>query len=133
MDEPERSEPVLLFDGRCGFCTRSVEWLFARVREPIRAIPWQTTDLSRWPVTEEEVRRAAWWIEPDGRRFGAHLAAARAFIACGPRWAWVGWLMRIPPIRWLVALAYVIVAKNRRHLPGATPACKRRDWNERPR
>lgn len=130
MTASPATEPVLVFDGRCGFCTRSVEWLLARVREPVRALPYQSLELDEWGLTEEQVRRAAWWIDTSGRRYRGAQAAARAFIACGPAGAWLGWLMRIPPIRWVAALVYVLVAKYRRHLPGTTPACKR-SWTGR--
>jgi predicted DCC family thiol-disulfide oxidoreductase YuxK len=123
------SEPILVFDGRCGFCTRSVEWLLERLREPVRAVPWQSLDLERYALTEGDVRRAAWWIEPDGRRWGGHRAAARALRGCGGAWAWLGWLMRVPPFAWIAAIGYWLIARNRRLFPGTTPACKRGHWN----
>jgi predicted DCC family thiol-disulfide oxidoreductase YuxK len=39
-------------------------------------------------------------------------------------WKAVGVVLQVPPISWLAALVYVVVAKNRHRLPGGTPACK---------
>ncbi|MEL7059064.1 MAG: DUF393 domain-containing protein [Acidobacteriota bacterium] len=122
-----RSRPLLVFDGDCGFCTRSVLWLQLRLRRPVRIEPWQYLDLGRVGLDEAMVRRAAWWIE-DGLHHEGHLAIARALGAC--RWPWplLGWYLRIPPNRWVAAVAYRLVARYRGLLPGTTPACSRPDW-----
>lgn len=128
-----QNEAQLVFDGRCGFCTRSVEWLLARCREPFHAVPWQSISLGELGLTEREVQRAAFWIEPTGRRFEGAQAVARALQACGGVWAVLGTVLRIPPFSWLARLGYRVVARYRRHLPGATPACKRDHWQGRSR
>ncbi|MFW5925551.1 MAG: thiol-disulfide oxidoreductase DCC family protein [Myxococcota bacterium] len=125
-------DAVLIFDGRCGFCTRSVEWLKPRVREAVRFEPYQVLDLSLHGLTREEASRHAWWVEPDRRRYRGHLAVGRALMACGGGWAWIGRLLLVPPVRWLAAIGYALVARNRRHLPGAVPACERDHWDSRP-
>lgn len=130
MDGPN-GEAVLVFDGRCGFCTRAVEWLMTRARVPVRFEPYQATDLAAYGLTHAQASRAAWWVDPDGRRHRGHRAVGRSFEACGGGWRVVGWLCRVPPASWAAALVYRFVAKYRRHLPGATPACKREHWNSR--
>lgn len=123
----ERTD-VLIFDGQCGFCTRTVEWVLPRLRQPLRALPYQAIDLSPYGLTEEDASRAAWWIGPDGEKRRGHLAVAYALIACRMPWPVLGWLLRIPPVRWLGAAGYHVVARNRRRLPGTTPAC-RKGWD----
>lgn len=125
----EGGEAVLVFDGRCGFCTRAVEWLMDRVRVPLRCEPYQATNLEAYGLTEAQAARAAWWIDRDGRRHRGHRAVGRSLSACGGAYRVLGWLCRVPPASWLAAWVYLLVAKYRRHLPGATPACKREIWN----
>lgn len=115
---------VLVFDGDCGFCTSTTRWLTARVRTPVRAVPWQRLDLTRYGLTERDVERYVWWIDPVGRRFRGHLAVAEAFQASGGLWPVVGWFLRTPPWSWAAAVGYRLVARYRGHLPGGTPACR---------
>lgn len=122
--EPRR--PVLVFDGQCGFCTRSVLWLLPRFRRPVRAVPYQWADLPALGLTEAETRRYAWWIDEDGRRHRGHRAMARALLACRSPWPPLGRALLLPPpVSWLAAAAYRLIARYRRFLPGATPACRR--------
>ncbi len=117
--------PILIFDGRCGFCTRAVEWAVARLTRPVRAVPYQAVDLSRFGLTEEQAKEHAWWVTPDGRARRGHLAVAHTLRACRMPWPVLGWLLLIPPVRWAGALGYRLVSKGRGHLPGSTPACDR--------
>jgi len=119
--------PVLIFDGRCGMCTRSVLWLLRRTRRDFRALPYQSVDLVPFGVSEEEAAKAAWWVER-GRRWRGHAAIGKALAACRFPWPFVGFVLRVPPISWLAALGYLFVAHNRRLFPGTTPACKR-EWD----
>lgn len=122
-----RSTPdtaVLVFDGDCGFCTSTVHWLLARIRTPVRAVPWQRLDLEAYGLTERDVRRFVWWIDEIGRRDRGHRAVARALEACGGGWPLVGRLLRTPPFGWLGAVGYRLVARFRGWLPGGTPACR---------
>jgi predicted DCC family thiol-disulfide oxidoreductase YuxK len=44
-------------------------------------------------------------------------------MAAGGAWGLVGRVLLIPPVSWLAALGYELVAHNRSKLPGATDAC----------
>jgi predicted DCC family thiol-disulfide oxidoreductase YuxK len=123
--------PVLVFDGDCGFCTSSVRWAEKHCRPAVEFVPWQRIDdLAAVGLTEAMVTRSVQWI-PAGRsgvvRSGA-AAAGRTLLRS--RWPWrpIGALMLVPPISWLAAIAYRLIAANRYRLPGGTPACAvRRD------
>jgi predicted DCC family thiol-disulfide oxidoreductase YuxK len=117
--------PTLVFDGDCGFCTASVNWLKRWCRPAARFVPWQELDLAEHGLTEAQVTRAVQWLPVSDSapiRSGAQ-AAARLLLRS--RWPWrpVGALMMVPPISWLAALMYRVVAANRYRLPGSTPAC----------
>jgi len=117
--------PILIFDGECGFCTRCVTWLLARSRVHLRAVPWQTGVYARFGLTSDQARRTVWWVTETGRLARGHAAIARALIACGAPWAWLGRVMLVPPLSWIAAIGYRLVSRNRRHLPGTTPAGRR--------
>jgi predicted DCC family thiol-disulfide oxidoreductase YuxK len=119
--------PVLVFDGDCGFCTSSVEWLKRWCRPAVRTVPWQHLDLAEHGLTQAQVTTAVQWL-PSGDDADAPVrsgAAAVARVLLHSRWPWrpLGALMLVPPISWLAAAAYKVIAANRYRLPGGTPAC----------
>jgi predicted DCC family thiol-disulfide oxidoreductase YuxK len=117
---------LLVYDGSCGFCERSAEWIRAKwPSDGPRAVPWQQLGESRLAalgLTVEDVSRAAWWIE-DGEREGGHLAVAQSLVAARGGWRAIGRVLLVPPFRWLAAIGYRVVAANRGRLFGHTPAC----------
>ena len=116
--------PMLIFDGDCSFCTTSANWIEHRLPSGSRVEPWQRLDLGPLGLTEANVTTAAYWVDERGRTYRGHRSIAKALVAAGGVWKPVGVLLQVPPISWLAALGYVIVAKNRHRLPGGTPACK---------
>ncbi|MEU8201132.1 DUF393 domain-containing protein [Streptosporangium sp. NPDC049046] len=115
-------EPVLVFDGDCGFCTTSVRFAERRIGVRARVVPWQFADLRALGVTRERAEREVLWVE-DGRVYGEAQAVARLLIAAGLPWSPLGFVLRIPPFRWVARGVYRLVAANRHRLPGGTPAC----------
>jgi len=118
---------LLVYDGDCGFCTSSADWIAARWGDDARAVPWQflsDEELAARGLTREDVRTAVWWIDAAGGRRRGHDAIARALLA-GSGWPRIaGALLLVPPVRWLGAAAYPLVARFRHRLPGGTPACR---------
>lgn len=104
----------VLWDGECGFCRRSIDWLMARDRsEQLRAVPYQQAPSP--PMTPEladACARAVHLVAPDGRVYRAGRAVLKALEIAGYRF-WAG-LLRLPPLIWFVELGYWIVARNRR-------------------
>jgi predicted DCC family thiol-disulfide oxidoreductase YuxK len=115
---------LLIFDGECGFCTLVARWAERRLPRGARIVPWQgVDDPERIGLTRDELAEAAWWIDGRGVPHRGHRAIAQAFRAFGGAWAVAGELMELPPISWLAAGVYEVVARNRGRLPGTTPAC----------
>ncbi|MDP9867109.1 MULTISPECIES: thiol-disulfide oxidoreductase DCC family protein [Streptosporangium] len=117
-----REQPVLLYDGDCGFCTASVRFAERRIGLRARATPWQRADLAALGTTRERADREVLWVER-GRVYGGAQAVARLLIAAGPPWSLPGLLLRMPPLRWAAQGVYRLVSANRHRLPGGTPAC----------
>ena len=72
--------PLLVYDGDCSFCSSSARWITARWNGPQRAVAWQhltAADLERLGLTADDVRDAAWWVDPARGKSRGHLAIAR--------------------------------------------------------
>lgn len=116
------ADATLVYDGDCAFCTRSVQ-LLPRLRlARSRVVAWQHADLPALGLTAQQCQQAVQWVQ-DGRVHSGAPAVARLLLASGSVWAVLGALLRVPPLSWLAALVYGLVAANRSRLPGGTPAC----------
>lgn len=115
---------LLIFDGDCGFCTSSVEWLRRMLPAMPDASPYQWTPLAEYGLSETDAA-AKVWLVIDGRRFGGHRAVA-ALLTHQPcaTLRFLGHLMTVPPVSWVAAIGYRLVARYRFALPGGTPACR---------
>jgi predicted DCC family thiol-disulfide oxidoreductase YuxK len=117
------SDPVLVYDGDCGFCTSSVRLLQKWVTGRYHVVPWQDADLEGLGLDAATCGRAVQWVaSPGARREGA--AAFSAVLQVDPRWRALGKVLDLFPLSLLAAAAYELIARNRYRLPGGTPACK---------
>jgi predicted DCC family thiol-disulfide oxidoreductase YuxK len=109
--------PILIYDGDCSLCTASARWLSAHSKQPARALDGQQLDaaeLRQLGLTLDDVGQAAWWIDKSGRRSGGHLAIARALAATDGWRSASGKALLTPPLRWIAAGLYPLVARLRR-------------------
>lgn len=116
---------LLIFDGRCGFCTRSVEAIARLDRHGrLTILAWQQPGaLERTGLEPHEVRSAAWLLQ-DGHRYRGAAAINRAVsTATGCSLPWL--IYRLPGVRQFEDFVYAWIAANRRLLRGVTPLCKR--------
>jgi len=115
---------VLIYDGDCGFCTQCARWLEKQLSTPLTVVPWQQIhDLGELGLTVDDVSTAVYWVDAYGRTSRGHVAVARSLTRSKGALAVLGWAMLLPPLSWMAAVAYRVVAKNRYRLPGATAAC----------
>jgi predicted DCC family thiol-disulfide oxidoreductase YuxK len=117
-----RTQPALVFDGDCAFCTSSVRVL-ERTGPEAEIVAWQQTNLDALGLTEEEAAAAVQWVEIDGTIHSGHEAIAAALDSAGGAWMLAGRTLLSPGISPLAAGAYRLIATNRHRLPGGTPAC----------
>jgi predicted DCC family thiol-disulfide oxidoreductase YuxK len=116
---------LLIFDGDCAFCTWTARWAERRLPRSARVQPWQfVSDLPAFGLTDRDVAAAAYWIDDEGRAHRGHLAVAETWRAIGGGWRFLGTAIRVPPLSWLAAGVYAMVARIRHRLPGSTPACR---------
>ena len=115
-DTSPPGEGMLVFDGECGFCRRSVRWAY-KVRATSPSVPYQEVDLSRWGLSVPDAADAAWFVA-DGRRWRGHEAIAQMLKSSTWRPVrWAGWLLATRVARPLGSRAYAWVSANRSRLP----------------
>jgi len=119
------TDPVLVFDGDCGFCTTAAD--FARrwvARTGQYAVcPWQQLDLTRYGLTEADCVQAAQFVDAHGRTHEGHLAISAALRHGSLPWPPLGAALTTPGVRQAAARIYAWVADHRHAMPGGTPAC----------
>ncbi|QOY91181.1 thiol-disulfide oxidoreductase DCC family protein [Paludibaculum fermentans] len=106
---------VLLWDGECGFCASSVEWLHRHSQRPVAAQPVQSL-LSELPETvRATARQQVLWIGAGGEILGGSRAVTAVLRASGhPAEAAI--LQAFQPLtRW----AYRLIARHRARLGAA--------------
>jgi predicted DCC family thiol-disulfide oxidoreductase YuxK len=125
---PEGAALLLIYDGWCGICTRSMEWMRARDRRGrVAALPSQTPGLAeRAGLTRAQLNREAWAVDRRGRRY-AGAAAINRVLAELPGWRSVSRLYDLPGIHQGETLFYRWFAANRGRFSrwGAVPTCER--------
>ncbi|MER5639871.1 DUF393 domain-containing protein [Kitasatospora sp. NPDC002227] len=130
------SDPVLVFDGDCGFCTTCVRFGERYLRATLasggwEAVPFQFADLDaldalaggRGLVTWERALTEVLWVTPNGEVHGGAQAVARLLLRTGGAWAYLGAVLTLPPVRPLAGAVYRLVSKYRHRMPGGTAAC----------
>ena len=115
-------QPVLVFDGECGFCMRALGWLQRLDRKHlIEALPYQRPGVAESiGATPSECAESVQWRGPDSVRLeGAAAVNAALGTAVG-----TGLPLKLyrhtAPVQ---ERLYRLVAENRRRLPGVSPWC----------
>ena len=121
---PHRRCPIVFFDGVCGLCNHSVNWLLAR--DPghrLRFAPLQgATAQSEIPDDVRERLDTIVFLR-DGRTFVRTAAVTRILMTLGGRWWLLGSLMWIIPFP-IRDLGYRVVSRLRYRLFGKHDACR---------
>jgi predicted DCC family thiol-disulfide oxidoreductase YuxK len=100
MATTSRVRPRLLYDGKCGFCSRWVARWRARTGD---AVVYRPSRLAR---------RAVWLIDGPRRPSRGADAVFRA-LGRAPRMRLVSAIARLPVVRWLARAAYRFIAAHR--------------------
>jgi len=114
------TRPVVLFDGRCGFCTWSVRFAQDTVRADADFVPYQAVDVSNYDLTVEQCSDAVQFIDNAGSVSGARAVAATLRTGRGV-WKPLGSLIGSAAIRPVAEVVYAFVARHRGKLWGVQP------------
>ena len=131
ISEADRPTNVLFFDGVCGLCNRSVDFILSRDRRgAIRFAPLQGETAERvvsgeWRVASGEQKpiTTVVWLDSSGREFVRSAAAIRVLWQLGGVWWLIGWLLWLIP-RPLRDVGYRLVAANRYRWFGKKETCR---------
>jgi len=115
---------VLLFDGDCGFCSRSIRFLADRGLLGYPAMPWQRVPEGDLPVAPERLRDEVVLVRPGRPDVGGADALAASVRASDSWLRFTGRLIGLPGIRAVAHAVYRRVARNRYRLPGGSTACR---------
>ena len=118
------SAPILVFDGDCGFCTTTANWIKKNSRVALEIVPYQWTDLNQYGLTAEEAAAKVQLVVGDKVFAGHNCMAKLLLIQPNVFVKLVGAVMVMPVIEPISARLYTWIAANRQKLPGGTPACK---------
>jgi predicted DCC family thiol-disulfide oxidoreductase YuxK len=116
---------VLVFDGRCGMCTRVVNRLARWDRTGrLRIEPFQAPGMAdRLGVPEDRLPESAWWLDSSGAVFaGARAMNAALSTALGTPVP--SWIYRLPAVGAAQNAVYRWVAAHRYRFRGETPLCE---------
>ena len=116
--------PVVFFDGVCGFCNYTVNWLMARDPERrLRFAPLQGTTAEQQLDRDVRTRLDTLVFISAGRTFTRTAAVSRMLMTLGGRWKLLGGLLWIIP--WPIRdLGYRIISKLRYRLFGKYESCR---------
>ena len=112
--------PVVLFDGRCGFCAWSVQFAQQRVLADAEFLPYQSVDVAAYGLTEEQCAQAVYFVDESGSHPG-ELAVAAILQSGRGVWRPLGRIIASPAVRPLAAGVYRVVARHRGKLWGVRP------------
>ncbi len=118
--EPAPERGLLLYDGECGLCSRSVRLLERFARHPFDKRPSREVLVSLPEEIARTVSGQMLWLAPDGTVWGGSQALLYALQATG--WTWIACLLGNPLVRPFTRVGYGIVARFRHRL--GVPACE---------
>lgn len=114
---PGTPDGVLLYDGDCGFCQRSVNAVIRVARPSAESLPWQQSDLAALGLTPRDCDVAVQWVRPGQGVSASGAFALRAFIDTGRPWTALSARVLVNRVtRPIVDRVYALVAARRHRL-----------------
>jgi predicted DCC family thiol-disulfide oxidoreductase YuxK len=128
VETADGPEHLVLYDGTCGLCDRTVQWILAADREgrfhfaPLQG-PTAAALRARHPELPADLDSVLYVDRSGGteRVFVRAEAAVRIAERLGTLPSWVRWMRRLP--RGLADRAYRVAAWSRHHLSRALAPC----------
>jgi len=105
---------VLLWDGQCDFCRRSVKWLHKKAPDKFVPLPYQEQKSWLPPEIYADCKRQLYLRTPGGKYLGGGDAVIKLLEVMG--WKSLSWILELLVLRQLTGLAYRLVARNRNFL-----------------
>jgi len=107
---------LLITDGECGFCQRTAGKLQKLVSSGWTNVP--SNELKEtYGLTPAQLMHSVWLIEFVGTqtiKYSGAKAVGKVLRMHKGFWSLIGWLTFIPPMSWVAAGLYRLVANNRK-------------------
>ena len=105
--------PILIYDGRCGFCVIWVDYWRQLTGERVAYAPSQEAGWRYPEISPDEFKRSVWLIDADGKRASGAEAVFR-LMAHLPGKSWPLWLYEhVPAVAFVSELCYRFIAQHR--------------------
>lgn len=121
MTELHPQPEIVIFDGDCGICNETREWVEAHDRAGrLKFVPFQVADLDALSpgLSFDMASRMAWMLPAGGGRIGGARAIFTILSRLPGPWRIVGAVGAFPPVSLLCEPFYRIVAHNRSRISG---------------
>lgn len=105
---------LLLWDGQCDFCKRSVEWLHKKAPDKFVPLPYQEQKSWLPPEIYADCNKQFYLRTPKGEYLAGGEAVIKLFEVIG--WKPLSRFLKLPGLRQLTNLFYHIVARQRNFL-----------------
>jgi len=106
-------KPILLYDGRCGFCGIWVRYFQRLTGDRVDYSPSQESEAQYPEISHAEFQRAVWFVQPDRSR-SSGAAAVFQLLAWAKGKSWPFWLYQnVPGVRAISEASYRIIADHR--------------------
>ncbi len=109
----ERGKPLVVFDGECGFCRKSVEGWRASTGDRVKYAPYQEVAGQFPEVPQSEFKEAVQLFDVDGHRYGGAEAVFRVMAQMPGKGWWLTLYRHVPGFAPVSRVVYGWVARNR--------------------
>ena len=113
FDPDDRDRPLLVWDGDCGFCARSVERVRDQVGERVQYAPYQKIHAHVDDLGPSDFEEAVHLVQPDGTHCRAAEAIFRTLSLAPGHGYWLWLYEHVPGFAPLTEWGYRWVAENR--------------------
>lgn len=106
---------LVLWDGDCGFCQQSLQWIKKQNLEgEIDFVSFHEDKAALWrkKIGEENLAQSMYVIENE-KMIYHHANGFRVLLSCSKKWKWISVLMGLPLIKQACDLGYRLIANNR--------------------
>ena len=105
---------LVLWDGQCDFCKRSVEWLDRKAKGKFVPLPYQEQKTWLSPEVYSDCKNQFYLRTPQGEYLGGGEAVNKLCEVMG--WKFLSRFLRLLGLRQLTNLLYRLVARHRSFL-----------------
>ncbi|MCC3768926.1 thiol-disulfide oxidoreductase DCC family protein [Streptomyces sp. UNOC14_S4] len=117
-------QPVLAFDGDCGFCQAVINRISTRSHPGLIAVPWQSLPEEVTQPHLDRLDREVLLLRDGGVTAGGADALSAYLGSSSSRWhRTAGRTAQLPLLRLCARGIYRWVARNRHRMPAGTPSC----------